>query len=116
MRLADWRIEQGWTQQQLADAIGCNQASVSYLERSSGDHRGQIPKRELMLTIFRVSRGAVTPNDFYNLPAFDQLALPIGDDAPGPLLQRMTESQSDALVMTDVQVSDDCDSAQGANQ
>jgi transcriptional regulator with XRE-family HTH domain len=84
VRLAEWRKAQSWTQEELADALGCSQPFVSLIERSANP---QIPGREQMLNIYRLTRGEVTPNDFYDLPALDQLQLPIDAPSPAPLLE-----------------------------
>lgn len=70
------------TQDELACELGCGQAFISGIER----HGGQIPRRDWMLKIYRLTRGAVTPDDFYDLPPIDQLDLPI-DPPPAPLLE-----------------------------
>jgi transcriptional regulator with XRE-family HTH domain len=73
VRLAEWRKQQGWTQEQLAFELGCTQSFVSLTERANP----QIPGRGWMLKIHQLTRGAVTPNDFYDLPPIGQLELPI---------------------------------------
>jgi transcriptional regulator with XRE-family HTH domain len=84
MRLAEWRKQEGYDQQQLADALGITQPTVSYLERSPDRAIGkpQVPKPDLMRRIWTLTRGAVTPNDFYDLPPIGQMELP--DLAPEP--------------------------------
>lgn len=79
MRLAEWRIEQGLTQAELADRLGCDQSYISLIERATDP---QIPRRQWMLKIYRLTHGAVRPDDFYNLPILEQLKLPLEDDAP----------------------------------
>lgn len=81
MRLAEWRDSQGWTQAQLAGELGCSQPFISLIERAIDP---QIPSREWMLKIHQLTRGEVTPNDFYDLPALDQPQLPLEAGA-GPL-------------------------------
>jgi transcriptional regulator with XRE-family HTH domain len=78
MRLAEWRKQEGYDQQQLADALGITQPTVSYLERSPDRAIGkpQVPKPDLMRRIWTLTRGAVTPNDFYDLPPIGQMELP----------------------------------------
>lgn len=73
MRLAEWRKEQGYTQQQLADALGVNQCNISFWERAVD---AVLPQPDFMRRIWTLSRGAVAPNDFYDLPPIDQLQLP----------------------------------------
>lgn len=90
MRLAEWRIGQGLTQSELAAKLGCDQSFISYIERANDP---MIPRREFMLKIYRFTFGAVTPNDFYNLPVLEQLALPMEDQkpaapSPAPLFDR----------------------------
>jgi transcriptional regulator with XRE-family HTH domain len=90
MRLVQWRIDKGLTQRQLADELGCSQPAVSLIERATERPNGNgIPTRDLMLKIYRVTVGAVTPNDFYDLPALDQLQLPIAE--PAPLLDGLVQ-------------------------
>lgn len=89
MKLAEWRKQEGYDQQQLADALGVTQPSISYLERSADRAFGkpQVPKPDLMRRIYALTRGAVTPNDFYDLPSIDQLELPdLAPPASAPLL------------------------------
>lgn len=84
MRIAEWRKEQGQTQQQLADQLQTAQSWIALIERA---HDPKVPAPDLMRRIYALTRGAVTPNDFYDLPAIDQLELP--DMAPAgsaPLL------------------------------
>lgn len=92
MRLAEWRQSKDWTQRDLADALGCKQSFISLLERRLG---GQIPGRDWMLKIYRLTKGAVEPNDFYDLPPIDQLDLPIDDLPAAPLFDGAT--QCDAI-------------------
>ena len=66
MRLAQWRKLKGWTQMQLADELGVSQPYVSDMERASNP---SIPGPAVMVEIFVLSKGAVQPNDFYDLPA-----------------------------------------------
>lgn len=66
MKLATWRKERGMTQVDLAAALGCSQSYISQIERAV---EPIVPSRELMAVIFRVTDGAVEPNDFYDLPA-----------------------------------------------
>lgn len=80
MRLAEWRKQQGWTQDELAARLDCSQPFVSLIERAADP---QIPGRDWMIKIYQLTKGAVSPNDFYDLPALGQLELPIG--TPGEL-------------------------------
>jgi transcriptional regulator with XRE-family HTH domain len=91
VRLCDWRKQAGYNQQQLADALGVSQPTVSYVERVNDP---QVPQPELMRRIYRLTRGAVCPNDFYDLPAIDQLELPdMVEEADAPLLAATGGSQ-----------------------
>ncbi len=74
------------TQVELATALQVSQPAVSYFERWPN---AQVPRDpEILLRIYRLTQGAVTPNDFYHLPDLDQMDLPIDDAAPCPLLER----------------------------
>lgn len=72
MRFSDWRKRQGYTQQQAADALGVSQPVISQLESNEPQLRG----RSFVLAIWQLTRGAVSPNDLYDLPAIEQLQLP----------------------------------------
>lgn len=90
MKLKAWRKEQSLTQVALAEKLCCSQTTISLIEADSGGERaGQIPDRGLMVRIYRETRGAVTPNDFYDLPDLDTAELPFDADEPGaaPLLE-----------------------------
>jgi transcriptional regulator with XRE-family HTH domain len=60
MKLADWRKEQGWTQQQLATALECTISSVARYENGTRD-----PEPAMKERIFLLTEGQVEPNDFY---------------------------------------------------
>lgn len=68
MRLVAWRKQQGWTQTQLAEALGVSQPYVSAMERAVDP---AIPNTSVMKLVFEVTNGAVQPNDFYSLPDLD---------------------------------------------
>lgn len=63
MRLRDWREAQMLTQQALAKNLGCAQATVHRWETG---HRRPHPHQ--MIRIVAITGGAVTANDFYDLP------------------------------------------------
>jgi transcriptional regulator with XRE-family HTH domain len=67
--LAEWRKQKGWTQLQLAQALGCAQPYVSLMERAVNP---SVPGAALMVEIFDLTEGAVQPNDFYALPEIAQ--------------------------------------------
>lgn len=62
MKLAKWRDDKGWTQQQLADELGCTVSAVWRYEQGLRD-----PETATKERIFLVTEGAVEPNDFYPL-------------------------------------------------
>lgn len=64
MKLAVWRRQNGITQGELAQRIGCSQSYVSQIERP---HAPLVPKRAIARRIYEITNGAVTPNDFYDL-------------------------------------------------
>ena len=64
MQLGNWRRFEGLTQQELADRLGCIVTTVARYESGA-----RIPGPAVMVQIFQLTRGAVQPNDFYDLPA-----------------------------------------------
>jgi transcriptional regulator with XRE-family HTH domain len=64
MKLATWRRLKSFTQQQLADELGCIVTSIARYE--TGLRR---PDGPTMIRIYELTEGKVEPNDFYDLPA-----------------------------------------------
>lgn len=63
MTLDDWRIRQGLSVQQLANRIRTTHQSA--LRYCNGQ---RVPRAAIMPRIYRITGGAVQPNDFYRLP------------------------------------------------
>jgi transcriptional regulator with XRE-family HTH domain len=83
MRLVEWRRQEGLTQQELADALGCTQSFVSNMERANDPQK---PRDDAMVVrIYRVTKGQVAPNDFYDLPDLSVPELQLGASEPLPL-------------------------------
>jgi putative transcriptional regulator len=59
-RVKDLRIERGWTQQELADAVGVSRQSINSIERNR-----YVPSLELALLFARVF--AVTTDEIFKL-------------------------------------------------
>jgi transcriptional regulator with XRE-family HTH domain len=68
LKLAAWRKREGQTQDWLAAELGCSQPYISQIERVDGPI---VPGPAIMIEIFRLTGGFVTPNDFYNLPSLN---------------------------------------------
>lgn len=62
MKLLDYLREKGLTQQQFGDLIGRSQQAVARYCAA------RVPDSDTMKLILAASGGAVTPNDFYDLP------------------------------------------------
>lgn len=62
MKLSEWREEREWTQERLAEELGCTALTVYRYETGR-----RMPDREAMEKIFFVTEGKVEPNDFYPL-------------------------------------------------
>lgn len=58
-----WRLEKGLTQRQLATLCGVSDMAVSRWERD-----WVLPDREAFERLITLSVGAVTPNDWFNIP------------------------------------------------
>lgn len=59
MKLRDWRIKKGWSQEDLAKSLTTTQESVSYWETGA-----IMPRREILQDIIELTNGKVTANDF----------------------------------------------------
>lgn len=62
MKLAEYLAREGLTHAAFAALARCDPTAVS---RMASDQ--QIPRPELMERVVKVTRGLVTPNDFYGL-------------------------------------------------
>ena len=62
MTLKEWRKQNGFTQDQLGGQIGVSGVTVSRYETGE-----RIPENTVMQSIFSVTAGEVTPNDFYGV-------------------------------------------------
>lgn len=63
MKLSEWRDREGWTQQRLADELGCTVSTVWRYEQGQRD-----PDEGTKRRIYLLTDGAVEPNDFYPMP------------------------------------------------
>lgn len=63
MRLKDWRIANNVTLAQLADELNVAVSTIVRWENGERD-----PDRAAKERIFLATRGAVEPNDFYDMP------------------------------------------------
>ncbi len=68
MRLADWRIGSGRTQDMLASELRVDAATIHRWERGT-----RTPGRDHLQAIFLLSEGQVEPNDFYDMPAWRRI-------------------------------------------
>lgn len=63
MKLSEWRKARGLSQQQVADLLKIGQSRVHRIEN------GQVmPRPPTVIAIIEMTGGAVTANDFYDLP------------------------------------------------
>jgi transcriptional regulator with XRE-family HTH domain len=60
MTLDEWRQDKNWTFEQLGKALDCSRATAFRLCR-----RGNLPAREMMRRIERLTRRTVDANSFY---------------------------------------------------
>lgn len=63
VKLTEWREREGWSQQRLAEALGCTVSTVWRYEQGLRDPDSATKQR-----IFLVTDGEVEPNDFYPMP------------------------------------------------
>lgn len=71
MKLVTWRRQEGMTQAELAEKLGCSQSYVSQMERAADPI---IPGPAIMIALFELSSGKVDPNSFYDLPSLVRAA------------------------------------------
>lgn len=76
MKLEHYLIAKGLKQHEFAAMIGTSQPTVYRI------CNGDVPRKDLMLAIVRVTLGAVQPNDFYGVPTG-----PIDDEEFAKFLQ-----------------------------
>lgn len=68
MKLKAWREEKGRSLKSVADELGTDIATVFRWEVEPGEPNRRIPNEGYMCGLYRLTGGAVTPNDFYDLP------------------------------------------------
>lgn len=68
MKLADWRIKSGRTQEGLAAELQKDKATIYRWEKG-----WRVPGTDDLQAIFIVSEGEVQPNDFFDLPLWRRL-------------------------------------------
>lgn len=66
MKLKEYRTATNMTQKQLAALLGVSELTVLKYEDGS-----TLPSKKVMQRIYEMTRGAVMPNDFYELAGFD---------------------------------------------
>jgi transcriptional regulator with XRE-family HTH domain len=67
MKLDEWLIASGLSEREFALSIKRTQATVNRYRRAK-----RTPSPRDMVKILEATRGAVTPNDFYDLPPVQQ--------------------------------------------
>lgn len=72
MKLKEWREEVGRSVADVAEELGCTRQAIAKYEA------GGMPKPEMMAAIIELTRGDVTPNDW-----FDFFTLAPGTDSHG---------------------------------
>jgi len=90
-------MREGFSQQELADALGCTQSFISNIERASDP---QIPRnRDFYAKVYALTRGEVDANSFIfpdGFPSVDQLALPLKPE-PAPLFEAAASADKPQL-------------------
>lgn len=81
--LRAWREAQAPDMTLDAAAAGVGTVRQVWWDWESGR---RIPNRTFMARIYELTRGAVSPNDFYDLPPLGQLPLPLNDQNEAPSL------------------------------
>jgi transcriptional regulator with XRE-family HTH domain len=76
MSLADWMTANGLDDETLAEKANVTRATISRLRRGK-----QKPGDQLAATLFSLTGGQVTPNDFYDLPELPEGCRPNSQEA-----------------------------------
>jgi len=78
-RFASWLWERDITNVEAAEAVGCHPLTVGRICKPFGDPDRRMPEPPVMERIVELTRGDVTPNDFY-----PPRSRPAPDVADGP--------------------------------
>jgi transcriptional regulator with XRE-family HTH domain len=95
VKLRAWREDAKLSRRELGDKLRTDSTSIFRWELERGHPDKRIPTSGFMEAIHRLTRGAVTPNDFYDLPALEQLELPMHEAPPAPLFDRQEEGAAE---------------------
>lgn len=68
MKLREWRIKNGWTQERVACALGENGGVNSQATVSGWENGSRFPGPATIIEIFKLTEGEVRPDDWYDLP------------------------------------------------
>lgn len=68
MKLKAWRKAWRVTPFEVAEALDCTRQAVHVYERELGDG-GRLPPSDKLEALIRFTGGAVTPNDWFDIPA-----------------------------------------------
>lgn len=63
-----WAKDAGLSYPKLAQRLSCDASSAWRYGRPLDHPKFRVPPTDQMIAIYRVTCGAVTPNDFYDLP------------------------------------------------
>lgn len=74
MKLREHINQLGLTLQAYGERIGCDTETIRRYCLPFEDARFQVPRRQQMRAIYIDSRGAVPPNEFYDLPDLSALS------------------------------------------
>jgi len=69
VKLQDWRENEGLTREQLAARLPSRPDALNVYRWETGR---RLPNRGAAVEIYVLTAGAVTPNDFYELPLLEQ--------------------------------------------
>jgi transcriptional regulator with XRE-family HTH domain len=89
MKLRAWREDAGLSRRELAEKLSTDTATIYRWELDLGHADKRIPALGFMSRLHQLTRGAVSPNDFYDLPPLEQLELPI-EPSPAPLFDTLS--------------------------
>jgi transcriptional regulator with XRE-family HTH domain len=90
--LREWREKTDLSRRELAEQLRTDTATIFRWELPRGHADKRIPTAGFMDRIYQITKGEVSPNDFYDLTPIGQAELPL-EPSPTPLFDGASASE-----------------------